>query len=423
MHKHLNFATRGIATALLIAAPSFAQTSWVQSPLNGNWYRLTAAQSWTAAEAEAVRDGGHLATVRSLDEHNWLVGQFGNRELWIGLNDAAVEGTFAWSSGEGVVYRNWCSNEPNDFSGMEDYVHIAGWCIDQTGGWNDQDDGDSYPGIVEVASRPDGWVQSPVNGHWYRRTAPTTWSDAEGVAQREGGHLATVRSQQEQDWLVNQFGSGPGWIGLNDRATEGTFVWSSGEAVGFTAWCAGQPDGGVGDDFVLLDMACAATPGAWNDVDGATTAPGLIERTAAPGSGFSAIGTGCAGALSMPSLDAVFGSQLLVGGRFDLEMTGVAVNPLSVPFGLIGFDDQDWDGRMLPFDLTIIGMTGCSIFIEPEFDQTLPRAGGTAEWSVYVPADNNLIGINVFFQGLVLEPGTNAFGAVLSNAGRATIGG
>lgn len=32
------------------------------------------------------------------------------------------------------------------------------------------------------------------------------------------------------------------WIGLDDRAVEGTFVWNDGSVVGFTNWSSGQPD-------------------------------------------------------------------------------------------------------------------------------------------------------------------------------------
>ena len=44
---------------------------------------------------------------------------------WIGLNDAASEGTFAWVSGEPVTYTNWAPGEPNN-AGGEDYVHVYG---------------------------------------------------------------------------------------------------------------------------------------------------------------------------------------------------------------------------------------------------------------------------------------------------------
>jgi hypothetical protein len=45
-------------------------------------------------------------------------------------------------------------------------------------------------------------VRSPVNAHWYARTdAPMSWTGAETFARVIGGHLVTVRSQAESDWL------------------------------------------------------------------------------------------------------------------------------------------------------------------------------------------------------------------------------
>ncbi|MBK8976579.1 MAG: hypothetical protein IPM29_11735 [Planctomycetes bacterium] len=411
-----------VAAALLAASPLLAQTSWVQSPINGHWYRLTAPQDWASAQAEAVRDGANLATIRSQPQLDWVLRQFGLRNLWIGLNDEAVEGTFVWVSGEPVLYTHWCPGEPNNLYSGEDYVQITQWCIDRVGGWNDQDGTDPYPGLIEATSAPDGWVQSPVNGHWYRRTEPLAWRDGEARALLEGGHLATVRSQAEHDWLLAQFGTGPLWIGLNDATTEGMFEWTSGEPVAFTAWCPGEPSGtGADDDFVTVDATCAPA-GGWNDVDGLALQPAVLERTTPPGSGLVTFGQGCAGALGAPVLSAAFGTQLLIGGRFDLRVDTISPSRLAIPFGLIGFDDQIWRGQLLPVSLTPIGMPGCNVYIDIVVDELLYKRGNMAEWSLPVPNDSQLIGVECFFQSFVIEPGANAFGAVVSNAGRATIG-
>ncbi|MCB9881252.1 MAG: hypothetical protein H6834_05630 [Planctomycetes bacterium] len=59
------------------------------------------------------------------------------------------------------------------------------------------------------------------------------------------------------------------WIGLNDVANEGTFVWSSGEPLGFTRWGAGEPNGSTSENYVHI----AAWPwigGFWNDSHGSS---------------------------------------------------------------------------------------------------------------------------------------------------------
>lgn len=57
----------------------------------------------------------------------------------------------------------------------------------------------------------------------------------------------------------------PFWIGLNDRGDEGSFVWSDGRAVRYTAWSRGEPnDAGRNEDCV---QATPWTGGLWNDLD------------------------------------------------------------------------------------------------------------------------------------------------------------
>jgi hypothetical protein len=107
-----------------VAPPAILATA--TNPANGHTYHLLDFTSWTIAEGAAVALGGHLATVRSQAEHDWILSQFHNFQgadidLWIGFNDASVEGTFIWSSGEPVTYTNWDVGEPNNAGSGEDY--------------------------------------------------------------------------------------------------------------------------------------------------------------------------------------------------------------------------------------------------------------------------------------------------------------
>ena len=69
--------------------------------------------SWTDWETNAVALGGHLVTINDAGEQQWIMDQFGRlSSFYIGLNDRAVEGTFAWVSGEAVGYNNWQTGYP-----------------------------------------------------------------------------------------------------------------------------------------------------------------------------------------------------------------------------------------------------------------------------------------------------------------------
>src|SRR5947199_6746261 len=75
------------ATATVIAGP-------IVNPANGHSYLLLAGAAWTTSEAEAISLGGHLATIRSQAENDWVFNTFtpladvaAGRFLWIGLTD------------------------------------------------------------------------------------------------------------------------------------------------------------------------------------------------------------------------------------------------------------------------------------------------------------------------------------------------
>ena len=140
------------------------------------------------------------------------------------------------------------------------------------------------------------WIQSPINGHWYGVDyTARTWTDSEALAVSLGGHLVTIRSQAEQDWIEANFSpylTPDGfWIGFNDVAVEGVFVWSSGEPPAYTNWYPGEPnDAGAGEDFGTLFGTGLPQPWKWNDwpndLPGNNISP-LFENSIKPFSGWS----------------------------------------------------------------------------------------------------------------------------------------
>jgi hypothetical protein len=96
------------------------------------------------------------------------------------------------------------------------------------------------------------------NGHTYYRLEPSTWTAAESEAIGLGGHLVTLNDLAEHNWVFDTFsrqGQYALWIGLNDVAVEGSFVWSSGEPVTFTQWAIDQPDNFNGEAYGCLMVA------------------------------------------------------------------------------------------------------------------------------------------------------------------------
>jgi hypothetical protein len=125
-------------------------------------------------------------------------------------------------------------------------------------------------------SRP---IINPNNHHSYLLLNTATWKASEAGAVALGGHLATIRNQAEEDWVVKTFGSYDGkqhllWIGLSDTASKFHFSWSSGESSSYTCWAPGEPNNaGRGEDFVAIYYPNHSQGGKWNDWNDRTKDP------------------------------------------------------------------------------------------------------------------------------------------------------
>lgn len=175
---------------------------------------------------------------------------------------------------------------------------------------------------VSIGAFPPYWAGS---GHYYTLTsALLNWQQAEAEAVALGGHLVTINSQAEQDFLEATFFSGanlPGsvWLGLTDQTVEGTFVWSSGEVVTYTNWFPGEPNNLTNEDFAIIGATLA---GRWNDAHGTDLYYGIIELSTftQPGSDVTVI----EGDTTIQSLGALLTTT---------EMSGVFAGPYAMILG------------------------------------------------------------------------------------------
>ncbi len=279
--------------------------------------------TWDQARVDAASHtyqavAGHLVTIESAIENAYANSFGAGQTRWIGFTDSNAVSTldgatmpgggsatnqFRWVNGQAVTYTAWNGGEPNN-SGGEDAATMV-----TTGLWNDLAAGSSlgqgdsllnyYIIEYEVQSAAPGGPKilpklGPVKPDGTRSayefvTDAATWTAAKAnAAGRQflgvNGHLATISSQAEQDYLASL---GNGWIGLTDdpNGAPGAFeggdqsgwpqpangstpqpgqkgygwAWVTGQPLVFHNWNGGEPNNAGGENYAEL------TPG-WNDL-------------------------------------------------------------------------------------------------------------------------------------------------------------
>ncbi len=141
-----------------------------------------------------------------------------------------------------------------------------------------------------IGDRTAEWIQNPHNGHCYKLTEPMTWEEGRILAQSLDAHLVSIEDASENTWIYHTFGvvGGSFYIGANDKAVEGQWVWdgsgvnfwngaASGAAVSgrYANWNGGEPnDSGGNEDCGQF----YASGGGWNDLNGTSALRSLMER-------------------------------------------------------------------------------------------------------------------------------------------------
>lgn len=135
----------------------------------------------------------------------------------------------------------------------------------------------------------------------------------------------------------------------------------------------------------------------------------------------SAFGNGCVGgSISVePTFKEIRGQAASLGNTYTTIFENIP--PGASTFGFLGFSQVDFFGTPLPLDLSLVGATGCTLYVGPELTRPLPNAGGSTMWTLAVPPDQALVGNSFFQQVIVVQPGVNPLGMVFSDAAMVTV--
>jgi hypothetical protein len=174
-------------------------------------------------------------------------------------------------------------------------------------------------------------TQDGGNGHWYAlEQTLMLWSDARQHAESRGGHLATIRSAEENAFILMLAAGSPadyflGGYRENDSCATGVWRWITGEPFSYERWRVGEPD--------CIGWAC----------QGQFTGCGtVLEIYARPdfGAGFGLWGD------ESPS---VFSNGVLIAGQSVVEWSADCNADGIVDYGQIQSGDLiDLDGDNIP---------------------------------------------------------------------------
>lgn len=261
--RFASFARRILTplAAVLISAvlPSIAgaglhdQFTFVGNAGTHQYYVSNDVMSWNDAKALcSTIPGAHLATIGSQEENDFVAGcdvAGTHTGLWIGLKEAAGEGSWQWEDGTVFAYTHWEAGQP-DGGANETVVSIKPSHMPNGPGlWHDQNATNVLlPCVLEMAGAMNGFGYVGEYGgcSYYLSNNVMTWNQAYAViGSIPGGEMATILNAATNDFVahcdVAEVYTGL-WIGLTDEGHEGTWTWTNGGPAIYTNWDAGQPD-------------------------------------------------------------------------------------------------------------------------------------------------------------------------------------
>ena len=259
-------------------------------------------------------------------------------------------------------------------------------------------------------------LSTPFTVDWYVMTGsyvgsaltPAPWTfvgQASGTSNPVSGAPSNAGFAQPIYLPAGSYGIAMRYVGITPRYVTLTVPTTYGN--GDLSLTAGSASLSTAGPFTGTNLN---TPRAWCGTLYYTT----HNITGEAGYGFFA--PGCAGSLGASHFTA---NRPQLGTTLTVNVSNM---PTSVGIMMTGFSNTNSVFGPLPFDVTIYGAPGCFGRVSTDATTLLLGAGNTASWSFSIPNNPALSGVKMFNQALVLDPGFNALGAVLSDAAAMLIG-
>ncbi|XP_033624642.1 macrophage mannose receptor 1-like [Asterias rubens] len=268
----------------------------------GSCYKFeTSPATWSTARSNCNSMGGNLVSVSHMYDAAYVSAQVGlqthGTNVWIGMSDPNNSGLYEWADGSAISYTNWGQAQPDSSNGLCVSINSG---APAAGYWYNTACSQSLPYVCEAARpgyttmAPPAVGTNPTNlgcsagwiGYGYNcfrvfevdnYDQKLGWNEAQafcrGLTDTGEGNLISYHSPDEELYLVNSFlteapadSSFGYWIGLNDLANEGGFVWSDGSPVEYENWGNGEPNNYNGIENCAEGFLNADPLRGWNDL-------------------------------------------------------------------------------------------------------------------------------------------------------------
>lgn len=193
--------------------------------------------AWDFAKNLCTDLGGHLVTITNAEENQVITDliQFGTKDAyWIGATDINnIDKNYKWVTGEAFSFSNWANSEPSSTGVGRTKEHFAEIRKSYSNKWNDvYNINKSNKGfILEIEIKNYEPINTELfNGNQYLLfDKNTTWSEAEVFCEQLGGHLVTIDSTEEKEFIQNLLKSGKRyWYYLGGQYKGGKWTWYDG---------------------------------------------------------------------------------------------------------------------------------------------------------------------------------------------------
>ncbi|CAJ0922021.1 unnamed protein product, partial [Mesorhabditis belari] len=197
-------------TALSYAAFTGNQLSVVSLIASFSTF-LNSSESWTNAQQDCSRIGGNLLSIHNAFQNGLLaqlaLNSTGNSKTWLGAQNTT--GTFVWTDGTPFDYQRFAKSVDSG-----DCVYLDS--IDQL--WKMSLCSQNMNFLCDVRVNPtttspsclpelyhcqQGWQYFPRTGYSYMIVEDLNYDDAKSFCVSNGGQLASIHSDEENDFVTN----------------------------------------------------------------------------------------------------------------------------------------------------------------------------------------------------------------------------